>query len=198
MKTNYIGYIKYVLEHKKNVFKVCWKNKIYIHAFTHDLSKFLPSEFFPYAKYFYGEYGVGLKKYLDDIKDKIDENEWNRLYNLGTICKADFKNAWHKHYRRNKHHWNHWVGKDMPVKYIKQMICDWKAMSIKFGDTAQEYYMNNYDDINLSLNSRLQLELLLGLIDETAVITNVTWKDYCSKSNTTMKEDLFKLNILNK
>lgn len=65
------GYLLYVLEHKKNVFKVCWKRGMYLHAFTHDLSKFLPSEFFPYAERFYGppvpadECSKQTKKYLD-------------------------------------------------------------------------------------------------------------------------------------
>lgn len=51
----YIKYLLYVLEHKKNVFKTCWNKGLYLHAFTHDLSKFRPSEFIPYARYFYDE-----------------------------------------------------------------------------------------------------------------------------------------------
>ena len=52
----YIKYFLYILEHKKNVFKMCWKKGLYLHAFTHDLSKFLPDEFFPYANWFYGKF----------------------------------------------------------------------------------------------------------------------------------------------
>jgi len=51
----YLDYLKYVLEHKKNVFIECWKEGLYFHAFTHDLSKLLPCEFFPYANYFYSD-----------------------------------------------------------------------------------------------------------------------------------------------
>ena len=52
----YWKYLLYVLEHKKNVFKTCWKRGLYLHALTHDLSKFMPDEFIPYARYFYGNY----------------------------------------------------------------------------------------------------------------------------------------------
>ena len=45
----YYEYLKYVLEHKKNVFKTCRKRGLKLHALTHDLSKFSPSEFIPYA-----------------------------------------------------------------------------------------------------------------------------------------------------
>jgi hypothetical protein len=29
------------------------------------------------------------------------------------------------------------------------MVCDWMAMSMKFGDTAKDYYENNKDKIDL-------------------------------------------------
>ena len=41
------------MNHKKNVGIEAWKDGLYIHAFTHDLSKFLPSEFIPYSKFFH-------------------------------------------------------------------------------------------------------------------------------------------------
>ena len=140
----YFEYLKYVLEHKKNVFIECWEEGLYIHAFTHDLSKFSPKEFFPYARWFYGENGVKCKE--DNIYK--DEN------------KMDFLNAWQHHKDKNKHHWNYWSERDlkMPKKYITQMICDWKAMSRKFGDTAQEFYLSKRDDIELHEESRVELE----------------------------------------
>lgn len=138
----YWKYLKYVLEHKKNVFIECWHKGLYIHAVTHDLSKFMPSEFFPYAKY--------------DFQNPKNNTE---------KAKEDFKKAWQHHKDKNKHHWNYWSERNlkMPAKYIKQMICDWKAMSRKFGGTAQEYYLKNYNNIILEKTSRLTLELLLDL-----------------------------------
>jgi hypothetical protein len=136
----YIKYFFYVIEHKYLVFKCCIKRKLYIHAITHDLSKFLPDEFLPYAKYFYGK----------------SKNE------------IEFKYAWDKHKNRNKHHYENeshiiWIKDrnlniipldwwenesnmfsqyiEMKEKYVLQMICDLEAMSMKFkGMTAKEYF----------------------------------------------------------
>lgn len=163
MKINtYLSYLKYILEHKKNVFIECWNEGLYSHAFTHDLSKFNPKEFFPYAEWFYGYNGLKLK-------EKYNEEQLTN----GMSCvsknylesKENFEKAWQHHKDKNKHHWNYWHERDlmMPTKYIKQMICDWKAMSRKFGDTAQEYYLKNFDNFKLHKQSRLCLEKLLDL-----------------------------------
>ncbi len=31
----------------------------------------------------------------------------------------------------------------MPEKYMLEMMCDWRAMSRKFGDTAGDYFSKN-------------------------------------------------------
>ena len=110
----YLRYLIYVLKHKWHVFKICCMKGMFIHAFTHDLSKFLPSEFIPYAKYFYG----------------------------GKKNETEFRLAVLEHYHRNKHHTAHWVGSDgkvfdMPEKYVKQLIADWWAMS--YAKKKKEY-----------------------------------------------------------
>ena len=64
-----------------------------IHAFTHDLSKFNPLEFIPYAKKFYGNIDV-------------DFNKINKQFNK----------AWKHHYKNNKHHHEYWNGKSIPNK----------------------------------------------------------------------------------
>ncbi len=152
MNNNYFDYFKYVLEHKKNVFNECikmskqykgkTKRDLIIHAFTHDLSKFSPKEFIPYARY--------------DFKNKENNT---------TKTKEDFNKAWQHHKDKNKHHWNYWHerGLEMPHKYILQMICDWSAMSVKFGGNAQEFYLKNYDNIKLDRDSRLCVEYNLDL-----------------------------------
>lgn len=195
----YKDYFEYIMEHKKNVFKVCWGRKMYLHALTHDLSKLLPSEFFPYADWFYGEYGVKIEKQYPDKENYT--NGQSCLSRSYLRCRIDFKYAWAKHYKRNKHHWEHWYNpitqecRYMPQKYIKQMICDWDAMALKFGDTSREFYMYNYDKIQLNLKSRVELEFELGLIDEACLISNITWKDYCERNNITMKEDLRRIKM---
>lgn len=144
-------YFKDIIEHKKKVFTECWKDGLYFHAFTHDLSKFSPLEFFAYADWFYGEYGVNCITYEDIFKK---------------CCKYELKNRFdraRKRHCKNKHHWNYWIGKDMPEKYMRRMICDWKAISKEEGYTVREFYIKNYDKINLTGNSRALLELKLGL-----------------------------------
>lgn len=146
---------------------------IFIHGITHDLSKFTPHEFIPYAKWFYGKYGVECKNYISKWENHIEKPDgyWDKLKKLNKICKLDFDYAWLHHYKRNKHHWNHWYSpisnkcENIPDKYIIQMILDWKAMGMKFNNTPQEYYLNNYNEIKLTNETRMNLEYRLGLND---------------------------------
>jgi len=110
----------------------------------HDWSKLLPSEFFAYAAKFYG--GDYAYKYFE-VEQRFDM-------------------AWFYHQRRNKHHWDYWVNSEgqalpMPAKYVKQMICDWKAMGRKFGDTASEFYETKQSTMNLHKSTIEVLETLL-------------------------------------
>ncbi len=147
----YWNYLKYILEHKKNVFIECWKDGLYLHAFTHDFSKFLPSEFIPYAKFFY-------KTNRSKNYNQSDENNEN------------FLKGWNLHQKRNKHHWNYWVSitrkneiipLPMPKKYIKQMICDWKGMGRKFGGNWKDYYIKNKENFILHEDTKKILEILI-------------------------------------
>lgn len=141
----YLNYLKYILEHKKNVFIECIKEGLYLHAITHDLSKFSPKEFKAYAEKFYG--GDYAYKYFE-----VENN---------------FDLAWLHHQRENKHHWDYWVNSDgkalpMPKKYIRQMVCDWKGMSRKFGDTALVFYTKNKERMKLHTETRKILEEMLS------------------------------------
>ena len=125
----YFNYLKYILEHKKNVFIECWKEGLYLHAFTHDLSKFNPIEFIPYANYFYGYHGVKLEK---EYNSEQLNNGMSNLSKNYLECKNNFDEAWEHHYKNNKHHWNYWtnnngIATDMPIKYIKQIFVIGKA-----------------------------------------------------------------------
>ena len=135
----YWKYFKYVCEHKNNVFIECWKAGLYWRGFVHDLSKFLPSEFFPYAKFF-------METNREKKYKKSDEDNMN------------FQRGWLLHQKRNKHHWNYWVSitrknelipLPMPEKYIKEMVCDWKGMSRVFGGSWINYYKQNKKDMIL-------------------------------------------------
>lgn len=194
----YWKYFKYVIEHKKNVFMECWKEGLYIHAFTHDLSKFSLKEFETYAVQFYGDKWCG--ECVNYSKCSNIAFRLPRRYEPKNSCNEfkykDFDKAWEHHYKNNKHHWNYWIGQDMPEMYIRQMICDWKAMSRKFGGTAQEFYMKNHDKIQLTHCSRVLLEFNLGLIDSVCLVSNMNWKEYCKRVNKTMEEDLRELGYI--
>jgi hypothetical protein len=142
----YWNYFKYIVEHKKNVFIECLKMGMFLHALTHDVSKFLPSEFIPYSiKFFSGDYAY---KYFE--------------------VERKFSEAWLHHQHRNRHHWNYWVDPisgpiPMPNKYIRQMIADWRGMSRKFGDSAESYYEKNKHKMKLHPKTVETLELILSI-----------------------------------
>lgn len=170
----YIKYLKYVLEHKKNVFIECIKIakmhtgklrvKLFIHAFTHDLSKLLPCEFIPYSKYFYSDKNCKrCKDYLNCNYNQIGLGSGNFAKQCTNFEDDKFNKAWEHHYNNNKHHWNYWIGKNMPYLYQMQMIADWKGMARKFGDTAQEFYLKNYHKMDMTYATRLDIEMHLDI-----------------------------------
>ena len=151
----YCQYLNYVLEHKKNVSAMCRQRGLKRHSLSHDMSKLSLSEFKPYAMYFYKD----KEKYRDE-----------------------FEKAWRHHYKSNPHHWEFWVDEngvatDIPVYHIACMVADWEAMSVKFGDTPQAYYMQNYYKFNFSKTTRVWVEYMLGLNLSMATNTHKTLED---------------------
>ena len=132
-------YLIYILAHKWQVFKECFKCGLYWQGITHDLSKFRFEEFVGYANYFYGT------KTEDDIRN------------------MDY--AWLSHQRRNRHHFQWWVMMEdegtvkilrMPERYWKEMACDWGGMSkIK---NVKEWYGANRHKIILHPETRKDVE----------------------------------------
>lgn len=81
------AYFKAVLKHKRYVFLACLQFHVPIwSAILHDWDKFLPDEWFAYARTFYKPDGT--KQYVENV---------------------DFAHAWMLHQHRNKHHWQYWV-----------------------------------------------------------------------------------------
>ena len=147
----YWKYLKYIIRHKYYVMLECFKAGIYWRGIMHDLSKFFPSEFIPYANYFYGTYEGTLKH--SEIKKSFDE-------------------AWLKHQKRNPHHWQYWILQndsdgvlilDMPRQYALEMVCDWigagKAITGK--NDLSEWYATNRDNIKLSNNTQEYVNFLV-------------------------------------
>lgn len=152
----YINYFKFVVKHKWFVIKACLIIGGDLHLFwrclLHDLSKFKPSEFIPYANTFYN--ADGTKKY-----------EETTAFNI----------AWNAHQKCNKHHWQYWLLKmdrgdiialDMPAIYINEMICDWlgagRAINGKY-DFNFSWYKMNENNIQISENTRKAVNLLIDV-----------------------------------
>ena len=158
----YLKYIWYVIRHKWYVFIECCKLGIPILGILHDLSKFLPSEFVPYAKYFYGDYPS-----RQDLHGDSKYIYPDRLTKEG--IKLSFDYAWLHHQKCNKHHWQYWILKedegeslcmDMPLKYRKEMLADWigagKAITGK--NDVKNWYNKNKHIIRLHFLTRDWLE----------------------------------------
>lgn len=94
----YIAYLRYICVHKFWVGYYCFKHGLYWRGLKHDLSKFFPAEFFPYARFFYNS--DGSKR---DIRDK---SGYYRSTNTGDEA---FDRAWFHHARYNDHHWQYWA-----------------------------------------------------------------------------------------
>jgi len=148
----YWKYLKSQIRHKWFVFLECCRLGIPLLGIIHDLSKFSPSEWIPYAQYFYGG------------------GETQRI-------EFNFDVAWLHHQHRNKHHWQRWLltldsarsdGKlfpvPMPDKYRKEMLADWNGAGRAYGnpDTAG-WYMQNLEQIQLHPETRAWIEKQLGI-----------------------------------
>jgi len=117
----YIKYFKYLTRHKILVAKACFRMWLYRRGVVHDLSKYLPSEYKYYMRYY---------------------SLWDET------VKAEFDIAWNKHQNRNKHHWQYWIliednwsikPLEMPKEYIKEMLCDWWACGYNFSKDKNKF-----------------------------------------------------------
>lgn len=113
-------YLKAVLRHKFHVYRAGralglgrWRLLI------HDWQKFLPVEWVPYARAFYGKPG------------RKPEG------------RPDFDHAWLHHQKFGPHHWQYWIllqddGKHrplpMPRVYLLEMCADWRGANAAYGD----------------------------------------------------------------
>ena len=150
----YWKYLKVVLKHKWFVFIECRKLGIPWLGIIHDLSKFLPSEFIPYARYFYGPYPKD-----DKLKPVSVVDEFNL--------------AWLHHQHRNKHHWQRWIvtmdsarGSDkrlplpMPDRYRKEMLADWRGAGRAYGNPdTTKWYLENRGQIQVHEKTSLWLDI---------------------------------------
>lgn len=160
----HLAYLRYVLRHKWFVFKACLRLGVPPHqAVLHDWTKFLPSEWFPYAAYFYG------KAPADD--------EVRQAYRLGFYLKSkdeidtEFDRAWLFHQHRSPHHWQYWMLREddggvkalrMPDRYMREMVADWIGAGQALGKPdTRAWYEANKQNIFLHPVTLMQVEELL-------------------------------------
>lgn len=150
----HLRYLRYILYHKWYVFIECCKLKIPLRGLVHDLSKFKPSQWFPYINYFYSK---------DSPSGKFNPR-----------IKRRFEFACLEHQHNNPHHWQHWIlwrnnGEmkvlPMPEIYRKEMLADWRgAGKAKHGyDDSKDWYLKNRDKMILHEETRNWVEKLLDV-----------------------------------
>lgn len=147
-------YLVYLVRHKWYVFLAACGLGIPWLGLIHDWSKFLPSEWWPYANRFYG---------------CVPEDY------------PPFDMAWLLHQKRNKHHWQWWILKqdedvlkvlDMPDRYRREMLADWRGAGRALGksDTAA-WYGANRERQQMHPNARAWIDSELGYINPAEPIT---------------------------
>ena len=161
----YVKYLKYVIRHKWFVMNECFKVGLYWRGLKHDLSKFYPSEFIPYARYFYG-----------DKKPKRDNTGYYKPTDTGD---KDFDFAWLLHQKRNDHHWQWWILPEdegsikvlpMAQDALIEMVCDWIGAGKAQGflsppkeplKECRAWYEKNQHKMNLNNATRENINYIL-------------------------------------
>ncbi len=157
----YFLYFRYVVRHKIAVFRAGGPCEVNLwRRVKHDFSKFLPSEFFPYAEYFYGKHSY----------KKEGETGKNSFENTLVATEA-FERAWLKHIHRNDHHFEHWIvlndglpeGKSMPEAAWRELCADYLGMEYTLNKNwdAMNWYSKNSSNIILHPETRIKVESLL-------------------------------------
>lgn len=101
----------------------------------HDASKYGDEEFIPYRQHFY---------------PTAIEKSYNNAGN--NYLTQAYEEAWKHHYHNNPHHSEYWINeedgtkKDMELKYIIEMICDWNSFEIMWGDSTEEWFNSEKSD----------------------------------------------------
>ena len=169
---HHFKYAKYLIRHKWFVFVAGLRTKAPLWRLViHDWSKFLPCEWRPYARYFYGNLPD-----WDIVKRQIPSYSYNGTKQAASVA---FDMAWLHHQHRNPHHWQHWVLREdsgatkllpMPENFVREMVADWmgagRAITGKWETAA--WYEKNREKIQLNESTREKVEQLLELGERSA------------------------------
>lgn len=113
---------------------------------THDASKFSDSEFDGYRCKYY--------------PTKAEEAKMKEDKEFEEIVSDRYDKCWEHHYTVNAHHPKHWadpetgIAKDMDLDAIIELLCDWEAMSLKFGTSTLKWYENDAKDEKAALSPK--------------------------------------------
>jgi hypothetical protein len=136
----------------------------------HDIDKFRPSIFIPYAKWVGGNKGCVISHIVYGMNDDVVK--------CHELLKQRYENAKARHHKRSPHHWKYWTGEKfdecIPEDILKEMMCDWEATSEVNNTTPQRYYLENYYQIILNDVNRLNLETALKLNTDMKSYVNYT------------------------
>ncbi len=155
----YWGHFKTITEHRRMVRKGCFCVGLYWQGLTHDLSKYMPSEFL-----------VGVKYYQGYRSPNNAERE-----------SVGYSSAWLHHKGRNKHHYEYWIDYSatelkgmvparMPVRYLVEMYMDRVAASKIYNrghftqDMPLTYFLKGKEHIIMEEHSKRMLEHLLRML----------------------------------
>jgi hypothetical protein len=163
--THHWRYAKYVARHKAFVLVagirlgppagfLSWVPWL-VRLIVHDWSKLLPSEWIPYADYFYGPP-------VENCPTCLEKRE------------RSFNRAWLLHQHRSRHHWQSYVLREdsglvkhlpMPPAVVREMVADWMGAgrAIKGTWDARPWYLSNSLRIILHPETRDVVYQLLGV-----------------------------------
>lgn len=123
----------------------------------------------------------------DDSKYSEEEFEAyaQRFYNNGEEG-FEFEQAWKHHWTHNEHHPEFWLGEDMPLIYILEMLCDWGSFAIDKNDLSElskYYYSKARDDEekDLSDNTKIIIEEILEKFN--SVISEASLEESLTEDN---------------
>lgn len=154
-----LEHFKTIGEHRKLVRQGCFAVGLYYQGLTHDLSKYMPSEFMVGARYYQGF----------------------RSPNNAEREATGYSAAWLHHKGRNKHHYEYWLdyssenGKGivpvrMPDRYLVEMFMDRIAASKTYNkgkysdDMPLKYYQKGCPEKFIEEHTRKTLEFLLRML----------------------------------
>ncbi|HUU97269.1 MAG TPA: DUF5662 family protein [Phycisphaerae bacterium] len=157
----HLAYLWYVLRHKWFVGVECFRRGMIWRGIKHDWSKFLPSEWFPYARHFYNRDG-----------SKIGVRDKTGYYKPTDTGDAAFDFAWLLHQKRNRHHWQWWCLPEdvsglkvlmMNSWDVLEMVCDWTgaALAQGHGRDVQPWYEANKTKMQMHPATRAMVEAIL-------------------------------------